>query len=145
MTSTPLPDFQELFDATGQPLGALLGPEAWALVRDTVLSRFAPGSLAAPVLAEPMEDWRALVKSWDFKYPVDLDVACPLCGNASPDWERDEPRKFLLTAANFGGLVTFRCLGCQAKILKRHFKDCLKVEAKPFQPEKSIRNTGRGA
>lgn len=138
------PEFQELFDAQGQTLGALLGPEAWALVRETVLSRFAPAEAAAPEAGEPMQDWRDLVQNWDFKYPVDHDVACGECGNATVAWELDEPRKFVLTAANLGGLVAFRCLGCQAKVMKRHFKDIIKVETRAFQPEKSVRNLGRG-
>jgi hypothetical protein len=140
-----LPEVQELFDAEGKPLGALLGPEAWALVRETVLSRYAPAQPAAPAIAEPLQDWRDLVQFWDFPYPVDHDVTCGECGNTTSAWELDEPRKFLLNAANLGGLVTFRCQVCQAKILKRHFKDCIKVETKPFQPEKSVRNLGRGA
>lgn len=136
-------DFQELFDATGKPLGALLGPEAWALVRETVLARFAPAA-TAPVVEEPIQDWRDLVQFWDFNYPVDHDVTCELCGNSTKAWELDEPRKFMLTAANLGGLVAFRCQSCQAKILKRHFKDCVKSEAKAYMPEKSVRNLGRG-
>lgn len=139
--NSPIPDFQELFDAGGRPLGALLGPEAWALVREAVLARFAP---APEVPSEPLQDWRDLVQFWDFNYPVDLDVHCDVCGAQTGNWELDEPRKFLLTAANLGGLVSFRCLGCQAKIIKRHFKDCIKVEARPFT-ERSVRNLGRGA
>ena len=138
------PEFQELYDAQGQPLGALLGPEAWALVREAVLARFAPAEPVAPEADEPMQDWRDLVQFWDFKYPVDHDVACGECGNATAAWELDEPRKFVLTAANLGGLVAFRCLGCQAKVMKRHFKDIIKVETRAFQPEKSTRNLGRG-
>ena len=137
-------EFQELFDAQGQPLGALLGPECWAFVREAVLSRFAPAEAAAPEVCEPMQDWRDLVQNWDFKYAVDHDVACGECGNATDAWELDEPRKFVLTAANLGGLVAFRCLGCQAKVMKRHFKDSIKVETRAFQPEKSVRNLGRG-
>jgi len=137
-----LPNVQEMFDAEGNPLGAILGPEAWGLVRELVLAHYAPPA-AARELVEPLSDWRDLVAFWDFKYPVDLDVKCTLCGNETGDWEHDAPRKFQLTAANLGGLVTFRCLGCQAKIMKRHFKDTINVEVKPFVPEKSTRNLGR--
>lgn len=139
-----LPDVQELFDAKGKPIGALLGPEAWDLVRETVLSRFAATEKNLPEIEEPLQDWRDLVQFWDFKYPVDHDVTCGHCGNSTNAWELDEPRKFTLTAANLGGLVTFRCVACQSKILKRHFKDIIKVETKPFLTEKSIRNLGRG-
>lgn len=135
--------FQELFDAEGQPLGAFLGPEAWALVRETVLARYAQPA-TPPEVSEPLQDWRDLVQFWDFTYPVDHDVVCALCGNSTEAWELDEPRKFVLTAANLGGLVAFRCTGCGAKIIKRHFKDCIKVEARPFLEQKSIRNLGRG-
>jgi hypothetical protein len=137
------PEFQELFDANGQCLGAFLGLEAWQTVRDLVLARFAPSQAPAPEVEEPLQDWSDLVQFWDFKYPVDLDVQCSLCGNETNDWQTDEPRKFRLTAANLGGLVTFRCLGCQAKIMKRHFKDTIKIEVKPFLPAKSSRNMGR--
>jgi len=139
-----IPGYQEIFDAQGQPLGAILGPEAWASVRDVVLQHFS-ASAAEPEILEPLEDWRTFVKNWDFRYPVDLDVACPLCGNESADWEHDSPRKFMLNAANMGGLVSFRCLSCQARIIKRHFYDKLKVDATPYMPEKSVRNKGRAS
>lgn len=136
-------DFQEIFSAQGQPLGAILGPEAWALVQETILSHFGATPAPEPQLKEPLQDWLDLTKIWDFNYPLGLDVECPLCGNTTADWEHDDPRKFSLTAANMGGLVAFRCHGCQAKIIKRHFKDIIKVEVKPFVPEKSTRNLGR--
>lgn len=139
-----IPGFQEIFDAQGQPLGAILGPEAWASVREVVLQHFSPPA-AAPEKPEPLEDWRTLVQSWDFRYPADLDAACPLCGNESADWEHDEPRKFVLTAANMGGLVSFRCLSCQGRIIKRHFYDTIKVEAAAYSPEKGLRNKGRAS
>ncbi|OGR38797.1 MAG: hypothetical protein A2051_10815 [Desulfovibrionales bacterium GWA2_65_9] len=137
-----IPGFQEIFDAQGQPLGAILGPEAWASVREVVLQHF-PGPAAPAEILEPLDDWRALVQNWDFRYPIDLDVTCPLCGNQSADWEHDSPRKFMLNAANMGGLVSFLCLSCQARIIKRHFYDVIKVEVLPFTPEKSLRNKGR--
>jgi len=137
------PAFEEIYNKSGEPLGALLGPEAWLLVRDIILTRFAP---AAPTeKPEPISDWNELKQFWDFKYPIDYDCTCPLCGNATENWELDEPRKFRLTAANLGGLVTFRCMSCKAKILKRHFKDVVKVDATPFQEERSVRNLGRPA
>jgi len=144
MTTSSTVDIQEIFDAQGNSLGALLGPEAWRIVRGDVLARLAP-NLAAPVAAlpEPLQDWAELVQFWDFKYPVDVDVACPQCGNQTMDWQLDAPRKFLLTAANLGGLVTFKCLACQSKVLKRHFKDTIRVEVKPYMPEKTARNVGR--
>jgi hypothetical protein len=138
-----IPDFQEIFDVNGQALGAILGPEVWAAVREEVLQRFS-APIAEPLHPEPLDDWRSLVLHWDFRYPVDLDCSCPVCGNESTDWEHDSPRKFMLTAANMGGLVSFRCLSCQARIIKRHFYDTIKIEAVPFAPERSVRNKGRG-
>jgi hypothetical protein len=134
--------FHELFDKNGRCLGALLGPEAWALVRQTVLDGFAPAARPVDPI-EPMQDWSDLMAFWDFPYPVDRDVTCTVCGLHTDNWEQDEPRKFHLTAANMGGLVTYRCTGCQAKIMKRHFKDAIKVEVRPFQEEKGVRNLGR--
>jgi len=144
MTTSSTVDIQEIFDAQGNSLGALLGPESWRIVREAVLSRLAP-NMSAPeaALPEPLQDWAELVQFWDFKYPVDMDVTCPQCGNETKDWQLDAPRKFLLTAANLGGLVTFKCLDCRAKVLKRHFKDTIRVEVKPYMPEKTARNVGR--
>ena len=139
-----IPGFQEIFDAQGQSLGAILGPEVWAEVREDIFARFAVPQ-AEPEKPEPLDDWHFLVQHWDFKYPVHLDVACPLCGNESADWEHDEPRKFRLTAANMGGLVSFRCLSCQARIIKRHFFDEVTADAVPYAPEKSLRNKGRAS
>jgi len=137
------PAFQEIFDADGACLGAILGPEAWSFVRDQILSCFQAAAVITPDVVEPLQDWEDLVKFWDFKYPVDVDVCCAVCGNTTSDWRQDTPRKFNLTAANLGGLVTFKCCGCQCKIMKRHFKDTIKVETKPFLPEKTARNLGR--
>jgi hypothetical protein len=137
------PEFQEIFDAEGNRLGAILGPDAWLLVRDQILARYQANLPVAAEMPEPLQDWNDLVQYWDFKYPVDLDVHCSICGNETADWQRDEPRKFHLTAANLGGLVTFKCLGCSSKIMKRHFKDSIKIEIKPFVPEKTARNLGR--
>ena len=141
--SPDAPAFQEIFDKSGQPLGALLGPEAWELVRQTVLDHFGPKQVAEK--PEPIEGWRELLAFWDFNYPVDLDCNCPICGNMTDDWQQDEPRKFRLTAANLGGLVTFRCMGCQAKVTKLHFKNEIKVKAIAFQDERCPRNLGRPA
>jgi len=80
---------------------------------------------------EPLEDWELLKKHWDFKYELTSYVYCENCGNTSYDWESDDPRKFKLSAANLGGLVAFRCLSCGAKVIKRHFKDYIKVEVDP--------------
>lgn len=137
------PEFQEIFDAEGNCLGAILGSDAWLLVHDQILARYQATLPAVSAMPEPLQDWNDLVQYWDFKYPVDLDVRCSVCGNETADWQRDEPRKFSLTAANLGGLVTFKCLGCNSKIMKRHFKDSIKVETKPFVSEKTARNLGR--
>jgi hypothetical protein len=51
----------------------------------------------------------------------------------------------MLNAANMGGLVSFRCLSCQARVIKRHFYDKIKVDATPFKAEKGIRNKGRAS
>jgi DNA-directed RNA polymerase subunit RPC12/RpoP len=79
-----------------------------------------------------MDDWELLKKYWDFQYAVDTDVFCENCGNTTENWEQDHPRKFYLKAASLGGLVTFQCAQCSARILKKHFKDSIKVELLPF-------------
>jgi hypothetical protein len=123
-------------------LGVFLSKEIWErvesqlapLLEQTLATLQAEGETEKEKpFQEPIQDWEMLKKHWDFKYPIDTDIHCELCGNATVDWQADEPRKFLLKAANLGGLVRFQCCRCQAYITKRHFKDSISVEAKPRQ------------
>lgn len=130
--------YTELYDKQGTLLGVHLSPEAWDVAREAVLAHFGPGGDTAqaaeePVASEPLSEWETLKQYWDFPYPVDMDVACSECGQSTEDWSADDPRKFRLTAANLAGLVSFTCLGCRSKIIKRHFKDRIKVEVHPFR------------
>lgn len=131
----------ELYDKDGNLLGVVLSAEAWDAVRDQVEK--ALGLHVAPEVPEPLADWETLKQYWDFGYPVDTDVACTECGASTADWARDEPRKFRLTAATLGGLVTFRCQCCQAKILKKHFKKHITTEVFPFQTAKDSSKEAR--
>jgi len=133
----------ELFDKDGNLIGALLTAEAWTAVRDQVMT--ALGVSEAPTVQEkpePLSDWEELIKYWDFPYPVDMDVACDNCGNETADWSKDDPRRFRLTSANLAGLVSFKCMNCQAKVAKKHFKDKIATECTPYQEEKITSKEG---
>lgn len=132
----------KLYDAQGQLLGVLLSPEAWQAVQPIL----EPAGNDVAAIKEPKEllgDWETLKSCWDFPYPVDTDVACEACGASTEDFQADDPRKFLLTAASLSGLVSFYCRNCRAKIIKRHFKDVIRSETKPYQEEKDSRNEAR--
>ena len=134
----------ELFDKDGNLIGALLSAEAWGAVKNDVLAKLGLAETARePEKAEPLKDWETLQEYWDFPYPVDTDVHCDHCGNTTADWAADEPRLFRLTAANLAGLVAFRCLQCQSKVVKKHFKDTIKTECTPFQDSKVSTKEGR--
>lgn len=134
-----LPHFQELFDGSGQSLGVLISAELWTRVREKVLPRIEAayreldpaGAPSRPDRPEPLADWKTLLDYWDFTYPPSLDVHCDHCGAATADWSADAPRKFILRAANLGGLVNFECQSCHARILKKHFKKHVTVECLP--------------
>ena len=81
---------------------------------------------------EPLADYQQLLDYWDFKYPPQHEARCDCCGANSLDWRSDEPRLFRLDSANLGGLVSFVCLGCKAKVIKRHFKDHVSYDCRPF-------------
>lgn len=134
----------ELYDKDGNLIGTLLSAEAWNHVKNDILSALGLEELApaAPV-HEPVGDWETLKQYWDYQYPVDTDVTCDHCGNATEDWAADEPRRFHLTAANLAGLVSFKCVNCQSKIVKKHFNNEIKIECTPFQPEKVNTKEGR--
>lgn len=120
----------ELFDKHGNLIGALLTAEAWQQVKP-LLAGTAAEEEEPTERPEPLNDWETLKSFWDFTYPVDMDVACDHCGNATEDWSADSPRLFRLTAASLSGLVTFQCMSCRSKIIKKHFKDELVVETHP--------------
>ena len=128
--------FQPLYDADRRLFGVFLSPELWAKISksmnpliDKALTELEPNLGPEP---EPLHDWDTLAQCWDFKYPMPHDISCECCGNATPDWRQDEPRKFRLKSANIGGLANFLCTQCQARIIKKHFKDHVAVECRPF-------------
>ncbi|WP_319582738.1 hypothetical protein [uncultured Pseudodesulfovibrio sp.] len=134
----------ELFDKDGNLIGALLTAEAWNAVRDQVMT--ALGIQETPAVEEkpePTADWDLLTQYWDFPYPVDMDVACENCGNKTENWSEDDPRRFRLTSANLAGLVAFKCMDCQAKVVKKHFKDEIVTECTPYLEEKITSKEGR--
>lgn len=123
----------KVYDEQGNFLGVFIGPDLWSRIEGEIAGLL-PSLAPAPVIEkpEPLGDWATLREFWDFRYPVDTDVRCAVCGNSTEDWQKDEPRKFRLIACNMGGLVRFECRGCKARISKRHFKDKITVETKPY-------------
>ena len=132
----------KLYDADGALIGVLLSPEAWKTVEPNIAGQFLSPE-ADPEPTEQLHDWETLKNFWGFPYPVDTDVSCESCGAETDDFQADDPRKFLLTAAGLSGLVSFYCRNCKAKIIKRHFKDEIVCETRPFQPTKTFRNEAR--
>jgi hypothetical protein len=123
----------KMYSSSGEFLGVLIGPKLWARIKDPVeaaCQALAPREEAK----EPLADLDLLIQNWDFLYPVDTDVRCALCGNETPDWSKDAPRKFRLKAASLGGLVGFECQDCKARVLKRHFKREIQVQCIPCCP-----------
>ena len=74
---------------------------------------------------------------------MDTDVSCENCGSSTEDWTKDDPRLFRLTSANLAGLVSFKCMNCQAKVLKKHFKDEIITECTPFHNSKDLSKEGQ--
>ncbi len=121
---------RELYTADGKLYGVMISPELWSELSSVVVKQLTKaGKMAAQKeKKEPMADWELLQEYWDFKYPPNAEVCCEICGSKTTDWVHDTPRKFKLLAANLGGLARFCCNNCQAVVVKRHFKDCIKTE-----------------
>lgn len=130
------PKYTLLFDDQAQSVGVHLNAALWEKVQDDVLPllRKACNEPPAeePVFPEPLKDWDDLAAYWDMPYPLEPSVVCEICGARTDDWQADEPRKFRLKAASFGGLVTFECLQCKARVSKNHFKDGVQFKAVPY-------------
>lgn len=127
-------DILYLCDAQGEVLAVQLPIQVWSKIEAKVmpLVQEALGKpTEEPRPPEPMADWQALTEYWDFKYPVNTEVRCDLCGNHTEDWAKDDPRKFWLRACNLGGMCRYECLNCHGMVTKRMFKDKITFEAKP--------------
>ncbi|MBI9078821.1 MAG: hypothetical protein JEY79_03665 [Pseudodesulfovibrio sp.] len=134
----------ELFDKDGNPIGALLSAEAWTAVKSQVFAKLGlVDDSVKPENAEPTSDWETLKSYWDYPYPIDTDVHCECCGNKTSEWAADEPRLFRLTSANLAGLVSFKCMNCQAKVVKKHFSKEIRTECTPFLDSKDKSKEGR--
>jgi hypothetical protein len=118
-------------DAKGKPEGVFIEEEMWRHVCQHVLSVVEKLYPSEDTIVEPMADLQLLEKYWDLRYELPTDVACETCGTSTSDWKADEPRKFMLRAANMGGLLAFQCVGCKSRITKRHFKDKVTVTCTP--------------
>jgi hypothetical protein len=146
--TTNVEHFLPLYDKDGNLYAIMLSAELWAKVEGTVrpvIDEALGVSQASKEaeLPEPLADWEMLKSFWDFKYPVVTDVACSVCGSATADWTADEPRVFRLKAANLGGLVSFECRTCKARVIKRHFRDHVDVQVQPYQEKKTFYNEAK--
>ncbi|SDB16959.1 hypothetical protein SAMN05660653_00796 [Desulfonatronum thiosulfatophilum] len=119
------------FDASGKRLGVFIPSSLWDQLDNPIKNALANPVIKPKQVKEPIADWETLVACWDFPYPVDKDVNCQHCGITTEDWQHDTPRKFHLKAANLGGLVSFECCACHARIRKNHFKDVIEVSCTP--------------
>ena len=134
----------ELFDKDGNLIGCLLSAEAWNHIKNDVSDKLGiQPTEPEPIISEPIHEWETLKEYWDFDYPVDMDVHCSECGSNTEDWSADEPRRFYLTSANLAGLVSFNCVQCKSKILKKHFKDEIVTECTPYQENKDLNKEAR--
>lgn len=129
--------FQPVYDQDKNLLGVFLSPELWAKAQsaispaiDKALEELDPSTVKIP--PEPMKDWELLAQYWDFQYDLPVDVSCEHCGNSTQDWQKDEPRKFRLRTATLGGLANFECQKCRSRIIKKHFKNKVDVECRPY-------------
>lgn len=133
--------FLPLYDKNKNLIGVWLSPELWAKTQnalspviDKALEEIDPALV--PEVPERMQDWELLAQYWDFQYPLPTDVYCEHCGAKTEDWRKDEPRKFKLRAATIGGLANFECLGCRARVIKKHFKNKVDVQCQPYVDKK---------
>lgn len=120
-----------LIDAKGEPQGVFIEEELWQHVCKHVLHVLEKLCPSETQIIEPMADLQLLEKYWDLRYELPTDVVCEACGASTSDWKSDDPRKFMLRAANMGGLLVFECVACASRITKRHFKDKVTVTCTP--------------
>ena len=117
MTETPPDKVLKIFDASGNFIGVFIPAEQWEKI-----SGAAPPN-APDEHSHDLAGFNELMESWTFSYPYDPSVICPVCGNASTDWREDADMPFILSSANMGGLLVFRCNKCDATIRHKYYKN----------------------
>ncbi len=125
--------FMHIYDGEGKSAGLWISPQLLANIEPELMALLQRGHRKeiSPPLQEPLEDWKSLVEYGDFPYPVLPAVTCGNCQSTTVNWQTDSPRKFVLVAANFGGLVSFACQNCRSRVIRRHFKDGIQEETLP--------------
>lgn len=126
---------QPLYNETGKLMGVCIAADKWFENEKELEAILFPGQLSqgsAEAPAEPLKDWDVFLSYWDFNYPEEKKVKCDNCGSSTEDWTQDDPRKFILKAANIGGMVSFQCQQCNYRVTKKHFKDHICYECTPF-------------
>ncbi|GAB7021623.1 hypothetical protein [Salidesulfovibrio brasiliensis] len=131
---------RELYDKDGTLIGCLLTAEAWQAAGDQIKELLGlKEEVQQPKAKEPVQEWNTLKEYWDFPYQPKNDVRCDECGSSTEDWLQDEPRKFTMTSATLGGLVSYRCEKCRSRVQKKHFKDEVVFECTPYLDSKTER------
>ncbi|MFO7728282.1 MAG: hypothetical protein R6X11_08130 [Desulfonatronovibrio sp.] len=126
---------QPLYNETGRLMGVFIAADKWFENEKDLEAILFPGqsSQSSPeARPEPVKDWEVFLSYWDFNYPEEKKVKCDNCGSNTEDWSQDNPRKFVLKAANIGGMVSFQCQQCSFRVTKKHFKDHICYECTPF-------------
>lgn len=116
-----------LYDESGNLQAVQIPSMLWSKIERRVMEIISPPQ---PTL-ENMEEFKALMASWDYTYPYIPRVACPACGAESADWQADNPRRFRLKCGNVGGLLVFHCENCGATIRHKYYKRHMEVEHTP--------------
>jgi hypothetical protein len=127
---------QPLYNETGNLQGVFISASVWLERQDQLEAILFSGQIqdsgARNSIPEPIKDWENFLCYWDFNYPVEKVVKCEHCGSHTEDWTSDDPKKFMLKAANIGGMVSFQCANCHYRVTKKHFKDHVCYECTPF-------------
>lgn len=117
-----------LYDSDNRFAGVFVPADVWEKVGPAIINLLNDGEQSEGPNAS-WDDFRNLMRHWDFPYAYDPKVSCPNCKASSKDWRQDN--EFLLHNANLGGLLVFKCASCGATIRHKYFKDRVAVECDP--------------
>ena len=115
---------QRFYNEHGEFVAALVPAALWARCEPL----FA-GAPAEPQADQALDDFKRFMESWDYRYPYDPAVKCPLCGAEAGDWREGGP--FQLKTASLGGTLIFKCSGCGADVRHKYFRYNFEIEADP--------------
>lgn len=119
-----------LYDANDALIAVQIPIDLWRLIEQ----KLTPPTPVEPEPETAPGEFERFLAAWDYRYPYDPAVECPVCGAESADWRADPEKPFALKTASLGGTLIFVCNACGANVRHKYFRYNCEKDAIPARP-----------